>query len=189
MFGRSSDDRHKEPQLDPMPATEPATKAAAAAPSPQRTAPPATDPVAQAQRGDVSAYFGKGSKISGKLNFEGTVRLDGKVDGEIHAKDSLVIGESAEVTAEIHAKSIVVLGVVRGDIRASQRIELRAPARLYGNVETPSLVIQEGVIFEGSALMENLGSRSEGKVQPLERKDKEAPKAAAPVQAQKAKHG
>lgn len=164
----------------PVSAAEPARPAAPA---------PAKDPVAEAQRGDVSAYFGKGSKISGKLNFEGTVRLDGKVDGEIHAKDSLVIGESAEVTAEIHAKSIVVLGVVRGDIRASQRLELRAPARLYGNVETPTLVIQEGVIFEGSTVMENLGAKSEGKVQPLERKDKDAGKGSAPAQQQKAKHG
>ena len=184
MFGRSTDERGREPQLDPNPKTETVTKPAA----PQAQAPAAPQqaaPAAPAQpSGDVHAYFGKGSKISGKLNFEGTVRVDGKVDGEIHAKETLVIGESAEVTAEIHGKTITVLGIVRGDIRASERLELKAPGKLYGNIQTPSLVISEGVVFEGACLMENLGARDEGKVQPLERKQ-DAAQQQAPQQQQK----
>ncbi len=172
MFGRSTDDRNKT--LDPReaaPARVTAPDAARPEPQLREPAPVAAPPVESKASGEVSAYFGKGSKISGKLNFEGTVRVDGRVDGEIHAKDTLVIGDSAEVMAEIHATSIVVRGVVRGDIHASKKVEIRAPGKLYGNVASPALVIEEGVIFEGSCTMENLGAKTQAQVKPLGRKE------------------
>jgi cytoskeletal protein CcmA (bactofilin family) len=115
--------------------------------------------------GDLNALLGRGSEFEGKLTFEGTVRIDGKFSGEIVTNDVLVIGEGARVQAEISAGSVVVNGEVQGNIRAKSSIELRQPARVQGNLETPSLSIDKGVIFEGSSRMEGI-SGTQAKVPP-----------------------
>ena len=114
----------------------------------------------------VQAHLGKGSRVEGKLTFEGSVQIDGQVEGEIEAQDSVIIGESAVVNAQISAGTIVLKGKVTGDIVARKRVELRAPAKLVGNITTPSVVIHEGVVFEGHCSM---GGGAEAK---LEKTDK-----------------
>jgi cytoskeletal protein CcmA (bactofilin family) len=104
--------------------------------------------------GDVHTLLGKGSEFEGKLTFEGQVRIDGKFSGQVFTKDTLVIGEGARVNAEINAGTVIVNGLVEGNIRASQSIELHTPGRVKGNLETPSLSIDKGVMFEGSCKME-----------------------------------
>lgn len=113
---------------------------------------PKSAPETQAAR-DFQAHLGQGSRIDGKLTFEGSVRIDGNINGEISAKETVVIGDSAVVTAQIQANVIVIHGKVSGDVTARKRVELRAPARLTGNINTPSLVIHEGVAFEGHCTM------------------------------------
>jgi len=103
--------------------------------------------------GSESAMLGRGTRISGKITFEGKARIDGQVEGEIVAADALDIGESALVNAQITGTVIIVQGKVTGDLTASKKLEIRAPGRLYGNVTTPSLVIEEGVVFEGHCSM------------------------------------
>ena len=105
------------------------------------------------ETGGTSAFLGKGSRVSGKLQFEGTVRIEGHVDGEISAQDTLIIGESAVVNAQVTGSSIVIHGRVTGDVTAQKRLEIRAPGKLFGNIATPSLVIHEGVVFEGQCAM------------------------------------
>ena len=107
--------------------------------------------------GELNALLGKGSEFEGKLTFEGQVRIDGKFTGQMFTKDTLVIGDGAKVAAEINAGTVVVNGAVEGNIRASQMIEIHQPGRIKGNLETPSLAMDRGVIFEGSCKMENLG--------------------------------
>jgi len=108
----------------------------------------------QAEDGvQANTYMGKGSQVAGKLTFEGTVRIDGQVDGEIAAQESVLIGESAVVKATVTADSVVITGKVTGDITARRRVEIRAPGKLYGNITTPSLVIHDGVVFEGHCSM------------------------------------
>lgn len=102
-----------------------------------------------------SAYLGKGSRITGKLAFEGPVRIEGHVEGEITAQDTLTIGEAAVVVAQISGNAVVIQGRVTGDVVARKRLEIRAPGRLIGNIVTPSLVIHEGVVFEGQCTMGN----------------------------------
>src|SRR4051812_31189916 len=97
--------------------------------------------------GEVHTLLGKGSEFDGKLTFEGQVRIDGKFNGQIFTKDTLVIGDGARVNAEISAGTVIVNGVVEGNIRASQVIELHTPARVKGNLECPSLSMDKGVIF------------------------------------------
>jgi len=106
--------------------------------------------------GELNALLGRGSEFDGKLTFEGTVRIDGKFSGEISTNDVLVIGEGAKVQAEISAGSVIVNGEVQGNIRAKSSIELHHPARVRGNLETPQLSIDKGVIFEGTSKMEGV---------------------------------
>jgi cytoskeletal protein CcmA (bactofilin family) len=104
--------------------------------------------------GEINTLLGRGSEFEGKLTFEGTVRIDGKLSGEIFTDDVLVIGEGAEVSAEIDAGTIIIEGQVVGNVRAKRSVEIHAPGRVRGNIVTPSLFIDKGVIFEGNCQME-----------------------------------
>lgn len=108
-------------------------------------------------QGNANAVLGPGTSFEGKLVFEGEVHIGGRFIGEIWSEDRLQIDSTAEIQAEIHAGTIVVYGNVLGNLYASQLIELKADAHVVGNIETPALMIEQGVIFEGSCRMENLG--------------------------------
>jgi len=108
---------------------------------------------------DVGAphtILGPEASFEGKLTFQGQVRIDGKFKGEIFTDDVVVIGKDAEVVASINVGSLKLHGLLRGNVRASSSVELYPPARLFGDIETPNLTIQSGVIFEGACRMENL---------------------------------
>lgn len=98
-------------------------------------------------------YLYKGSRVSGHLSFQGSARIDGTVDGDIHCQGTLTIGESAEVKARITAQAAIIYGKVEGNVSAREKIELIAPARLVGDIETSRLIITEGVFFEGDCSM------------------------------------
>ena len=106
--------------------------------------------------GDLNALLGRGSEFEGKLTFEGTVRIDGKFTGTIVTNDVLVVGEGAKVAAEITCGTIIVHGEISGNVKARVAVEMHAPARVRGNVETPVLMIEKGVIFEGQTKMEGV---------------------------------
>ncbi len=104
--------------------------------------------------GDLNALLGRGSEFEGKLTFEGTVRIDGKFTGTIVTNDVLVIGEGAKVSAEISCGTVIVHGEIVGNLKAKTAVELHHPARMKGNIETPSLMIEKGVVFEGQCKMD-----------------------------------
>ncbi len=106
------------------------------------------------QPNDLNALLGRGSEFEGKLAFEGTVRIDGKFTGQISTDDTLIVGEGATVSAEITCGSLVVHGDVVGNVNAKAGVELRNPARVKGDIATPSLVVEKGVVFNGRATME-----------------------------------
>jgi cytoskeletal protein CcmA (bactofilin family) len=106
--------------------------------------------------GEINTLLGRGSEFEGKLTFEGTVRIDGRLSGEIFSDDVLVVGEGAEVHAEIDIGEIIVQGTVVGNIRAKRGVEIHAPGRVRGDITTPSLQIDKGVIFEGRSYMEGV---------------------------------
>ncbi|NUN16075.1 MAG: polymer-forming cytoskeletal protein [Myxococcales bacterium] len=103
---------------------------------------------------EVNALLGKGSEFEGKLTFEGTVRIDGRFKGEIFSEDTLIVGESAQVTAEIRVDTVIIYGDVIGNIYSRSCVELHAPARLRGNIVTPNLQADKGVIFDGNVKMQ-----------------------------------
>ena len=106
---------------------------------------------------EINAFLGKDTEFEGKFSFTGAVRIDGKFSGEIESSGTLIVGESATITSQIHVADMIVSGEVNGDIFAENKIEINVPGKLFGNIQTPKLVIEEGVIFEGNCKMSDLG--------------------------------
>ena len=109
----------------------------------------------QQAAGEITTLLGRGAAFEGKLTFEGTVRIDGRFKGEVFTDDTLVIGEGAHVEAQIDVGEVIIQGTVVGNVTAKRSIEIHAPGRVKGDLHTPSLQIDKGVIFEGRSFMEN----------------------------------
>jgi cytoskeletal protein CcmA (bactofilin family) len=146
----------KNSEAGPVKAPE-AVKPATAPVAPAVTAPePKPPPKVEAEppsSAGLVGYLYKGSRVSGQLSFQGPVRIDGVVEGDIQCQGAVTIGESAEVRAKISGQVVIIRGKVEGNVSAKEKIELLAPARLIGNVSAPRLSIAEGVIFDGDCSM------------------------------------
>ena len=105
------------------------------------------------EKDKIRAFLGEGTAFKGQLNFEGTVRIDGKLEGEIITKDNLVLGDTAQIKADISIGSLIAKGKVFGNITATGKVEIHAGAEVYGNIKTPILKIEEGAIFVGKCEM------------------------------------
>lgn len=110
---------------------------------------------------EIVAFLGKGTEFKGIITYEGTIRIDGRVEGEIITKGTLVVGESAVIQADISASTVISGGRITGNITASEKVQLLAPAVLSGGVKTPLLVIEEGVRFNGNCEMGGPTSQQE----------------------------
>lgn len=102
---------------------------------------------------NVTAILDDGASFEGKLTFEGTAQIGGRFTGEIFTNDMLIINETAMVKAEIEAETIIIYGRVEGNIFARKRVIMHPPAIFKGTVTSPSLRIDEGVVFEGASYM------------------------------------
>ena len=141
-----------EPEADKAPSvsqTTPTVKQAAVAVEPKAK----VERVPAASESRLVGQLHKGSRITGQLAFEGSVRIDGSVEGEIRCHETLTIGEGAEVRARISSRVVIIRGKVEGNVTAKDKIELLAPGRLFVNVSTPRLIITEGVVFDGDCSM------------------------------------
>ena len=103
---------------------------------------------------DISAFVGKGVVFKGTISYNGTVRIDGTLEGEISTDGILLVGEEAILNAKVTAGTIVCKGKITGDITAREKMKLRAPAVINGGVTTPMLAMEEGVFFNGTLEME-----------------------------------
>src|SRR3954449_12888537 len=103
----------------------------------------------------ITGVIDHGCEFEGKLCFQGTVRIGGTFRGEIYTPDTLIIGEGARVHGQIDAGTVIMSGEVTGSVRARHRVEIHQPAIFKGDILTPSLKVDEGVIFEGSSKMAN----------------------------------
>jgi cytoskeletal protein CcmA (bactofilin family) len=101
----------------------------------------------------INAFLGKDTEFEGKLSFTGAVRMDCRFKGEILSGGTLIVGESAVIESDVRVSHLVISGEVRGNIEAD-RVEIRAPGKVIGNIRSPVLVIEEGVIFDGSCQMQ-----------------------------------
>lgn len=98
--------------------------------------------------------LGRGVRFEGKLTFAGTVRIDASFVGTIITDDVLVVGEAARIDANITCGTIVVHGEVNGNIQAKGGVEIHSTAKVRGDLETASLVIEKGAFFQGASRMD-----------------------------------
>ena len=101
----------------------------------------------------ISAIIEEGCSLDGNLSFDGMARIAGNVKGSVFSNDTIIISEGAVVNASIYADIILISGTVKGDIKATSRVEIIKPARFEGTITTPSLIVEEGVIFHGTTKM------------------------------------
>jgi cytoskeletal protein CcmA (bactofilin family) len=120
----------------------------------------------QTAAGEITTLLGRGATFEGKLTFEGTVRIDGRFKGEVFTDDTLVIGEGAHVEASVDVGEVIIQGTVVGNVTAKRSIEIHAPGRVKGDLHTPTLQIDKGVIFEGRSFMEAATSNQRPAAQP-----------------------
>ena len=115
---------------------------------------------------EVRAFLGKGAEFTGKLMFNGSVRIDGDFKGNIFGSDTLVIGEGAEIEADIRVDSVMVSGDVRGRIDVKKKIRIYSTGKVLGDLNTPVFSVDEGAFFEGTCHMTH--SEAEVHTLPLE---------------------
>ena len=116
----------------------------------------------------IIAYIGEGVTFKGIIKYKGSVRIDGKLEGEIHTDGVLIIGERAVIVAKIEAGTIECQGHITGDIKAKNKVKLMAPAVLEGTVATTSLSMEDGVLFNGTCQMSKDGEKTNSKSPLLE---------------------
>ena len=104
--------------------------------------------------GGLTAFIDQGSEFEGKLSFRDTVRIDGKFCGEITSENTLIVGESGEIEADIYSKTVSISGTVSGNVIAENKVVLHKTALVKGNIEAPSLVIEEGAKLNGQVTMD-----------------------------------
>ena len=121
--------------------------------------------------GSLSGFVGSGTVITGEASFKSMLRVDGRFSGRITSTGgALIVGAGGQVDANIEVAVATIHGIVNGDIIASDRIELGRAAKLTGNIQTPSLMIEQGAVFEGSCKMTQAKAAAE-KPPKVERKE------------------
>ena len=103
--------------------------------------------------GDLNGFLDRGSSFKGELEFEDTMRIDGKFNGKITSKNELIVGESAHIECDIHVGRIAISRTVVGKILADQRVEIHRQGKVYSDIDTPALIIEDGAIFQGNCVM------------------------------------
>ncbi len=109
---------------------------------------------------DIKAYLGEDTVFSGTLSFNGVVRIDGKMDGEVNTDDTLIVGENGVLEANINAGTVICRGKIKGTIKASKRIEIHNNSEVVGNISAPALLVENGALFDGTCDM----TGTEGKI-------------------------
>lgn len=122
------------------------------------------DPDAALER--VETVIGRGTHFNGSLTAVGTLRIDGKVEGQIVHRGDVVIGETGVVEASIQARNVTIAGEVRGGIEAEGKLELVATGKLSGDIKAGALIISEGALFQGSSAMSRAGEAKDAQPRP-----------------------
>lgn len=115
-------------------------------------------------KNQISAFLGKDTEVDGKMSFAGTVRIDGRFNGEIFTEGTLIVAELAAIEADIQASQVIISGEVHGNISVKERIEIHAPGRVFGNIQAPIVIMDEGAILEGNCQMKKESDTHKDKV-------------------------
>ena len=117
--------------------------------------------------GELEGFLDEGSSFSGEVTFHDTLRIDGKFEGAVRSGNTLIVGESADVNAEVDVAVVSVSGRIRGNVRASERVELHPTARAECSLDCKVLVVHEGALFDGQCAMG--GKKTPREVSPNDR--------------------
>ena len=114
------------------------------------------------KEGTLSGFVGGGTVVTGEANFKAMMRVDGHLSGRVSSSSgTLIVGANGKVDANIEVAIAIIHGTINGDIIATQRLELGRAAKVNGNIQTPSLVIEQGAMFEGSCKMLQMATAAE----------------------------
>lgn len=102
---------------------------------------------------EINAFLGSGTIYEGKLNFQGSVRIDGNFTGEVFSEGTLVVGKDAIMKGQIRVSQMILSGNITGEVYATERVVLHKTANLVGTLHTPALVMEEGAKVEGQISM------------------------------------
>jgi cytoskeletal protein CcmA (bactofilin family) len=103
--------------------------------------------------GDLNGFLDAGSHMHGELRFEDTFRIDGRLTGKVISDGDLVVGVGGEIEGEVRVGRVFISGTVRGRIHATRRLEIATNGRVFADLETPSLVVEDGAFVEGACSM------------------------------------
>jgi cytoskeletal protein CcmA (bactofilin family) len=120
-------------------------------------------------------FIGQGIEISGQVQFNDRLQVDGKITGKVTSENGvLTVGESGLIEAQIDVGTCVIFGRIEGDLSSSARIEIRKTGRVHGDIATPSLLIEEGAILNGMVkmTMDRQQQSSDSSMLPDEEKEK-----------------
>jgi cytoskeletal protein CcmA (bactofilin family) len=136
---------YQQTSVEAKPAAEPATRGAMTE----------SETLARdIKEGTLSGFVGGGTVVTGEANFKAMMRVDGHLSGRVSSSSgTLIVGANGKVDANIEVAVAVIHGTINGDIIATQRLELGRAAKVNGNIQTPSLIIEQGAVFEGSCKM------------------------------------
>jgi cytoskeletal protein CcmA (bactofilin family) len=115
--------------------------------------------------GQINGIIDRGCSFEGKLMFDGTVQVNGDFRGEVLSDGTLIVGPEAKLAAQIQIDTLIVEGHIEGTIEAKQRVELRRGANLVGDIISPSLVVEDGAVFQGRSQMLGAATQSGTTVQ------------------------
>ena len=114
------------------------------------------------KEGTLSGFVGGGTVVTGEANFKAMMRVDGHLSGRVSSSSgTLIVGANGKVDANIEVAVAVIHGTINGDIIATQRLELGRAAKVNGNIQTPSLIIEQGAVFEGSCKMVQMSAAAD----------------------------
>jgi cytoskeletal protein CcmA (bactofilin family) len=112
------------------------------------------------RQSDLNGFLDSGSHLKGELRFDASFRVDGKLTGAVTSDGDLIVGESGEIDGEIRVGQIFISGTVRGTVQAARKIQIAPSGKLFAEIDTPALVIEDGATFEGSCSMSRDGGRA-----------------------------
>ncbi len=107
----------------------------------------------EARQSDLNGFLDSGSHLKGELRFDTSFRVDGKFTGSIFSEGDLMVGEGGEIEGDLAVGRVFVSGTIRGSLRASRRVQIAPSGKVFADIETPSLEIEDGALFEGRCSM------------------------------------
>jgi cytoskeletal protein CcmA (bactofilin family) len=103
--------------------------------------------------GNVDTILGVGSDFKGQVTVKGTVRVDGKIEGNVTSEEGVIVGDKGVIKGNISAKTVLISGKVTGNVACTKRLEITPTGQIQGDIRTPRLAMAEGVIFKGNCDM------------------------------------